>query len=243
MKRQLTTLAVLLCSLLTAFAQHKAPTDVSTLDNAIYIEPVVASPGTHQVLSVRMKNAAPVAGYEFVLLLPQGVSVATDEDELPLADLSTERTTAKRTNYFDSSLQADGSLKVLCGTSSEDPNTGLPYAFSGSDGEVARITVDVAAGVPSGQYAIVVKNAILASPNAVKTEIVTEVESLLEVHGILPGDANGDGQVTVADVVAVVNYILTQTEEGFVFSAADMDGDGKIMLSDAVDIVNAVIGK
>ena len=243
MKRLITLSAVLLCSLLTTFAQHKVPTDLNALDNAIYIEPVVASSGSQQVLSVRMKNAVAVSGFEFVLQLPQGVSVATDEDEFPLAELSTARTTTKRTSYFGSSLQDDGMLKVLCGTSSKDPSTGLPYAFSGSDGEVARITVDVASDVSSGQYAIVVKNAILASPNAVKTVIESDVESLLEVDGLLPGDANDDGNVTIADAVAVVNYILGNHSGIFVFDAANMDGDSEITISDAFAIVNIILNQ
>ena len=242
-KRQITLLAVVLCSLLTSFAQHKAPTDIDALDNAIYIESVVVSPGTQQVLSVRMKNADPVAGFEFSVLLPEGVTVATDEDDLPLAELSTERTTTKRTSYFDSSLQADGTLKVLCGTSKKDPDTGLPYAFNGNDGEVARITVNIAPNMAGGDYAVVVKNAILAAPDAVKTTIGLDIESLLKVEGSLLGDANGDGFVTIADAVAVVNYILTNGNPtgDFVIEAADVDGVEGITIADAIAIVNIIL--
>lgn len=242
MKKQITTLAVLLCSLLTTFAQYKAPTDIDALDNAIYIESVVVSPGTQQVLSVRMKNAAAVAGFEFSVLLPEGVTVATDEDGMNLVEMSTERTTANRMTYFDSSLQADGSLKVLCGTSRKDPNTGLPYAFTGNDGEVARITVDVAANMSVGQYAVMVKNALIASPDAVKT-IVPDTESLLEVDGFLLGDANGDGTITISDAVAVVNYVLGNHSDFFVFDAANVDGDSEITISDAFAIVNIILNQ
>ena len=242
MKKQITTLAVLLCSLLTTFAQYKAPTNIDALDNAIYIESVVVSPGTQQVLSVRMKNAAAVAGFEFSVLLPEGVTVATDEDGMNLVEMSTERTTANRMTYFDSSLQADGALKVLCGTSRKDPNTGLPYAFTGNDGEVARITVDVAANMSAGQYAVMVKNALIASPDAVKT-IVPDTESLLEVDGFLLGDANGDGTITISDAVAVVNYILGNHSDIFVFDAANMDGDSEITISDAFAIVNIILNQ
>lgn len=242
MKKQITTLAVLLCSLLTTFAQYKAPTNIDALDNAIYIESVVVSPGTQQVLSVRMKNAAAVAGFEFSVLLPEGVTVATDEDGMNLVEMSTERTTANRMTYFDSSLQADGALKVLCGTSRKDPNTGLPYAFTGNDGEVARITVDVAANMSAGQYAVMVKNALIASPDAVKT-ILSDTESLLEVDGFLLGDANGDGTITISDAVAVVNYVLGNHSDIFVFDAANMDGDSEITISDAFAIVNIILNQ
>ncbi len=241
MKKLMTSLAVLLCFILITYAQHKAPTNVGALDNAIYIESAVISPGTQQVLSVRMKNTVPVAGYEFSVLFPEGVTVATDDDGFNLVELSTERTTANRMNFFDSSLQVDGTLKVLCGTNRKDPNTGLPYAFTGNDGEVARITVNVAAGLSAGQYPVVVKNAVIASPDASKTTIETDVESILEVNGLLLGDANGDGRVTIADVVAVVNNILGNASNDFVFDAANVNGDEGITIADALGIVNIIL--
>ena len=162
-------------------ASRKSPTDLSTLENAIYVEPITASPGTQQVLSVRMKNVSEVAGFEFDLQLPEGVTVATDEDHMNMAELSTNRTTAKRTNYFDTSLKNDGTLKVLCGTSVENPTTGKLYTFSGNDGEVARITVNVAAGMTSGVYPVIVKDAILSDPSAQKTNIPVSVETSISI--------------------------------------------------------------
>ena len=55
---------------------------------------------------------------------------------------------------------------------------------------------------------------------------------------IVTGDANGDGQVTLADAVAVVNYILGNPSVNFNIAAADMNGDGNITITDAVSIVN-----
>ena len=138
------------------------------LNDAIYIEPIVVSPGRQQVLSVRMKNDVPVAGFEFIVQLPEGMTVATDADNMNMVELSTERTSAYRTNYFDSSLQADGTLKVLCGTSRKDSEAGMLYAFNGNDGEVARITVNVAAGIDVSDYPVMVKDAVLSTPDAQK---------------------------------------------------------------------------
>ncbi len=168
---------------------RKAATDLSGLTDAIYVEPVTASPGTQQVLSVKMKNATEVAGYEFSLQLPEGITVATDGDDMLMAELSTERTTATRTNYFDASLQTDGTLKVLCGTSRENPSTGKLYTFSGNDGEVARITVNVASNVAAGDYAVLIKDALISDPDAVKTTLQSVIESTLTVE-------ESDGRIT-----------------------------------------------
>jgi hypothetical protein len=63
-------------------------------------------------------------------------------------------------------------------------------------------------------------------------------ESIVEV---LKGDVNGDGFVNVADVVAIINYILGTPPEIFHFDAADMDEDGTINITDAVALVNYLL--
>ena len=58
---------------------------------------------------------------------------------------------------------------------------------------------------------------------------------------LIPGDANGDGNVNISDAVAIVNYILGNASSNFVFEAADVNGDRKITISDAVGIVNIIL--
>ena len=57
---------------------------------------------------------------------------------------------------------------------------------------------------------------------------------------VLMGDANGDGQVTIADAVAVENVIHGSTPAGFNAAAADVNGDGQITIADAVGIENII---
>ena len=56
-----------------------------------------------------------------------------------------------------------------------------------------------------------------------------------------PGDANNDQAVDVADVVAIVNYILGEPNDPFVEAAADVNGDGKIDVDDVVAVVNIIL--
>ena len=55
------------------------------------------------------------------------------------------------------------------------------------------------------------------------------------------GDANGDGNVTITDAVAIVNYILNNGSSGFNFDAADVNGDKAITITDAVGVVNIIL--
>ena len=55
------------------------------------------------------------------------------------------------------------------------------------------------------------------------------------------GDADGDGEVTFMDAVAIVNYLFGNTTQEFNAEAADMNGDGKVTITDAVAVVNAAL--
>lgn len=60
---------------------------------------------------------------------------------------------------------------------------------------------------------------------------------------IVMGDANGDGKVSIGDVVTTVNYVLEKPVPNFVYEAANVDGDSKVDMADVVQIVNIVLGK
>ncbi len=58
------------------------------------------------------------------------------------------------------------------------------------------------------------------------------------------GDANGDGEVTIADVAAIVSYLLNGEEsEHFDKRAANVDGANGITIDDALGVVNIILGK
>ena len=55
------------------------------------------------------------------------------------------------------------------------------------------------------------------------------------------GDANGSGEVTITDAVAVVDYILGNPPAGFNKIAADVNNDGVVNITDAVAIVDIIL--
>ena len=56
----------------------------------------------------------------------------------------------------------------------------------------------------------------------------------------VPGDANGDGQVDISDVNAVINMMLGKAD---MVESCDMNGDGKIDISDVNAVINKMLGK
>ncbi len=54
------------------------------------------------------------------------------------------------------------------------------------------------------------------------------------------GDANGDFNVNVVDVVTTVAYITGQNPQPFIFDATDVNGDGTVNVLDIVGIINII---
>lgn len=210
-----------------------ADTDITLLDNVIYIEPVQSGTGRQLTLSVKMKNTKAFTGYKFDLYLPEGCTFATDEDGFPLAALSLERTTTAKTNYFDSSILGGGEfLRVLCYSSKG-------YAFTGEDGEIATVTIDIPADMEAGDYALVLKDIELAVGD--ESYDTDYVKSTLTVTTYKLGDANDDGKIGVADLTAIASHILGTTPARFVQAAADANEDGKIGVADLTCIAGWIL--
>ena len=57
----------------------------------------------------------------------------------------------------------------------------------------------------------------------------------------LEGDVNNDGNVTIADVTALVNIILGHPGEGVNMDAADVNGDGNVTIADVTALVNKIL--
>ena len=55
------------------------------------------------------------------------------------------------------------------------------------------------------------------------------------------GDANGSGDVDVADVITIVNYAAEKNPQPFIFDAADINGDKTIDILDVIGVINIIL--
>ena len=67
-------------------------------------------------------------------------------------------------------------------------------------------------------------------------------QDLVGVATVLRGDVNGDGLVNVADVTAIIDYLLSGDAEGINLDAADVDGDGNVSVADVSDLIDLLLG-
>ena len=132
----------------------------STEENYIYIEPVSVQGNSQVTLSIKMKNTVEAEGFGFDLYLPEGMSFATDADGFVEASLSTVRTDPRKTNNFDAVIRPDGALRVLAASTNGS-------SISGNDGEIAVVTVNVASGMGTGEYPLIMKEIAISDVDAV----------------------------------------------------------------------------
>ncbi|MBR6318854.1 MAG: dockerin type I repeat-containing protein [Prevotella sp.] len=202
--------------------------------NTLYIEDTKALVGTDVTLSVKMKNSVSVEAFGFDLILPYGMTVITDDEGIPLAQLSEERTTARRTDTFGAAiLQAylnNRAVRVIAASSSGS-------AISPGDGEVCTIRVRIPAGQLVGTYKLQLANISLADTESRSID-VEEMTSLLTVGDVDLGDANGDGQVNVADLIAIAHHILGHTPVEFSFKGADVNRDFRVNVADYIAVAH-----
>jgi hypothetical protein len=93
----------------------------------------------------------------------------------------------------------------------------------------------------TGFYFDTTGDATVTVPNGGETVMLLEKGKLPGTSDYLLGDVNSDGLVNITDVVCLVNYILGETPNPFVFEAADINEDGTINITDAVGLVSIIL--
>ncbi len=149
-------------------------------------------------------------------------------------------------DIFAQNIQPDGTLGIV-----DDPGGDYTVTFvivdaDGNDIDDAVVVLNdtenapgdyVFTGIAPGNYDYTVSGLCYQHVIGNITVVNVDVEAEVVLTG-LPGDANGDGEVNVLDVIAAVNHFIGLNPEPFCFDNADMNGDGAINILDLVGIVD-----
>ena len=208
-------------------------TDISTMDNVIYIEPMEELCGTQATISLKMKNSAAIRGFQFDLYLPQGVTVVKSSKNKIQGALSEGRLPEEDEHQLTFSEQPDGAIRFLCSSQYDE-------TFTGNDGEIATLLVNIAEDMTDGEYPIKLKSMKLTETDISKFYETALVQSKLTVKTYILGDINGDERIDVSDYTGVANHIHGNTPEGFNAKAADVDENGTVDVSDYTGIANII---
>ena len=141
----------------TASMRHKAKAGGQTADNYLTIGNAVVEGEHEAMLPILLNNVTDICGFQFDLYLPDGYSVATDDFDDLLIDLS--RTTTRRHSLSLRKLE-NGALRILCSSTTN-------ALFSGNSGVVLNIGL-TSTGTATDDYTVSLRNVVLTDPQATR---------------------------------------------------------------------------
>ena len=182
------------------------------------------------ILNVALSNSTACAGYEFELRLPEGISIATDEQGDFVYEEGSRISAVD--GFITSISQRDGYYKVLCFNDKT-------RAMQGTDGTVVSITLQND-GKANGSRVATLTNCRIS--DTFKTDYLLNDELTFTINAGLHGDVNGDGQVGIGDIVSVTNVMADDNLDPAQRAAADINGDGQVGIGDIIAITNIMAG-
>ncbi|MBR5715101.1 MAG: hypothetical protein IKX59_00805 [Bacteroidales bacterium] len=171
-------------------------TDVSQYENIVFPVSTTGNPGSNVTVSVEMNNTVNVVAFQFEVFLPDGISFES-------IVLSEERTKSGTYTISAGVPKPDGSVQVLCYSSSIPPTP-----FDSSSGEVCTINLNIGEGVTDGDYSITFKNIEITDTDANGHIVEEDVTATLTI-----GSASYDEGYSVR----ILPFLVTEDAEGTFF--------------------------
>lgn len=194
----------------------------SAATDRFYIEDFTISPSETRTISILLDNELEYTAFQSDIYLPEGLTVDMDGD-FYVIDLSDRKA---RSHILNSSIQQDGAIRLLCYSSSVS-------SFKGTSGALVYMNVKASNNF-IGPKAILIKNTRFGTTSGEEIHFSDETCTVTSFVPSLCGDVNGDGEVNIADINAVIDMILS----GSTVITGDVNNDGEVNIAD----INAIIG-
>ena len=169
-------------------------------------------------------------GYQFDIVLPQGISLVKNSDNEYAYTLS---------NRYS------GSMSVAISQLNKTTYRVLVFSISGAvlkDGDGVAISLEIKANENTsvGSYEGRIENVSFSKADGLNMDGDDSTFNIT-VKKRASGDVNHDGTVNVSDIMATVNYILGSTPPVFFKDDADVNSDGAVNVSDIMAMVNIIL--
>ena len=213
-------------------AEEETPEPVISTSDRLTVSDVSGYFGMTASVAIGLANgSSDLVAYQFDLTLPEGITLAKSEKGVFLA--------TKTNRYEDDSHSLSVSLlegntyRFICYSASSSK-------ISGSEGALLNAIVTIDAEIVADKYEAQIANAIFTKVDGSQIR-VGDTAFTIEVKGYVQGDANGDGEINVTDVVEIANAILGKPSSRFVEPAADVNGNGEINITDLTSVVRMIL--
>ena len=209
-------------------------TDISQLDNAIYVESQEVLVGQQYKLPILLKNVLTPVGCSFKLTLPDGFSLVKDYEGDVIYEFS-DRTRKMSVVMHDWN---DGSYDFALTPATSSAT------ITGTEGVIITLHVKVSESAMVGNTIITLSNCLIQNVVSGMTQdyAVPDVKTTFTIVDYTLGDVNGDGNVTPADAIMILYHYFNVQQEGFIAAAADVNDDGNISPADAIEALYQYFG-
>lgn len=187
--------------------------------------------GTAQVTVSLSNGSAVLNGYQFSLMLPEGFSLAKDETDAFIYELSDRYTDA---GAMDLSIQeSEGLYRIECRAQGTE-------TLTGSEGGLLTLSIQAQENLEEGDFQASISNFSCSYIYEVSLP-ADDTAFTIHVVGFRQGDANHDDLVNVTDVMTVINHVLGRYNAAFFAEQADWNTDERVDVADAMGIVKHIL--
>ncbi len=196
----------------------------ATATDRFYIEDFTISPSEMRTVSILLDNETAYTAFQSDVYLPEGLTATN----FALTD-------RKNNNHsFTATVLPDGGIRLL--------SYSLKLkTYSGNSG--ALVTFDVTASEEFvGPEVIALRTTLFTTEAGVEIPFANETCTVTSASTVMPGDVNGDNEVGIGDVSALIDYLLGLGDDWFNTEAADVNGDTIVSIADVSALIDILLG-
>lgn len=210
------------------------PEPTETDDDKIVVAGVSATKGQQVAFSIDLENkTTDLTAYQFDLTLPDGISLSVNDKGKFVVTKTSRYEDDSQTLNITKLEGSSNTYRFVCFSMSNEKITG-------TSGAILNAALTIGASVNDGSHEAAITSIVVTKVNGTQLKLKDAKFSIV-VTSVIKGDANGDGEVNVSDIVEIVNYIMNKPSDKFVFAAADLNGDGEVNVTDIVKVVSIIM--
>ena len=208
------------------------PEPTQSEDDKITVAEVGATKGQQAAFGIDLENkTTDLTAYQFDLTLPDGFSLSVNDKGKFLVTKTSRYEDDSQT--LNISKQEGNTYRFVCFSMSNE-------IITGTSGAILNAALTIGESVNEGSYEATISNIVVTKTDGTQLKL-SDAKFKIVVTNVIKGDANGDGEVNVSDIVEIVNYIMNKPSDKFVFAAADLNGDGEVNVTDIVKVVSIIM--
>lgn len=211
---------------------NPGPEPTQSDDDKITVAEVGATKGQQAAFGIDLENkTTDLTAYQFDLTLPDGFSLSVNDKGKFLVTKTSRYEDDNQT--LNITKMEGNTYRFVCFSMSNE-------IITGTSGAILNAALTIGESVNEGSYEATISNIVVTKTDGTQLKL-SDAKFNIVVTNVIKGDANGDGEVNVSDIVEIVNYIMNKPSDKFVFAAADLNGDGEVNVTDIVKVVSIIM--